>query len=161
MAFLISEDKGGKWGISTVVQANDVHVLVWRQVLLGKKKWSCCTLLQVFQVQISSNVMVYSTEKVVRYQNRPDLRSRSANEIFNTEKKINQRENSCSQPPSSRINVVCTYDRFIMNAIKNCQKERIEINFVLPLCLGNQQPGIYVSCSIHPLKSSITSDGIG
>jgi hypothetical protein len=37
MAFLISEDKGGKWGISTVVQANDVHVLVWRQVLLGKK----------------------------------------------------------------------------------------------------------------------------
>jgi hypothetical protein len=25
MAFLISEDKGGKWGISTVVQANDVR----------------------------------------------------------------------------------------------------------------------------------------
>jgi hypothetical protein len=24
-----------------------------------------------------------------------------------------------------------------MNAIQNCQKEKIEINFVLPLCLGN------------------------
>jgi hypothetical protein len=101
------------------------------------KKLSCCTLLQVFQVQISSNVVVYSTEKVVRYQNRPDLRSRSANEIFNAEKKIIQRENSCSQPPSSRINVVCTNDRFIIHPTKKCQKGKIGINFVLPLCLGN------------------------
>jgi hypothetical protein len=52
-------------------------------------------------------------------------------------KNKSQRENSCSQPPSSRINVVCTNDRFIINPTKKCQKGKIGINFVLPLCLGN------------------------
>jgi hypothetical protein len=96
---------------------------VWRQVHLGQKM----VLLYFASSVTSSNIFkcdVYSTEKVVKYQNRPDLRSRLTNEIFSAEKKTNKRENSCTQQlPSSRINVVCTNDRFIMNANKNCQKK--------------------------------------
>jgi hypothetical protein len=79
------------------------------------KKRSCCTLLQVFQVQIFSNVMRF----LMLRKNR------------------SEREYSCSQPPSSRINVVCTNGRFIISPTKNCQKGRIEMDSVLPLCLGN------------------------
>jgi hypothetical protein len=36
---------------------------------------SSFTLLQVFQVQMFLNVRVLPTEKVVRYNNKPDLKS--------------------------------------------------------------------------------------
>ncbi len=71
---------------------------MWRQVLLDQKM-----VLKCFKIQIFSNAMVYSTEKVVMYQNRPDLCSRSTNEIFKQ-----KRREKCLQLTaySSGINVL-------------------------------------------------------
>jgi hypothetical protein len=48
---------------------------MWRQVPLGLKKLSCCTLLDVLKVQNIFECDGLKIEKVVRYRNknRPDL----------------------------------------------------------------------------------------
>jgi hypothetical protein len=109
------------------------------------KKWSCCTLLQVFQVQIFSNVFYPQKKLWGTKQNKPDLSSRSKNEILNAEKKpIRERENSCSQPPSSRINVVC-----IISPTKNCQKGRKEIDLCPTFMSGKCSQASTVAPSIR------------
>jgi hypothetical protein len=49
---------------------------VYRRVAAGPflvNKFSSCTLLQLFQVEIISKLIV--SDKVVRYKNKPDLQS--------------------------------------------------------------------------------------
>ncbi len=73
-------------------------------------KFSCCTLLEVFKVQIFS---IVTHRKRCEVQNKTSLIcSRSTNEIFSEpllRKKQKRREkNSCNQPPSSGIIVFRT-----------------------------------------------------
>jgi hypothetical protein len=109
--------------------------------LLGEKNCSSCNLLQVFQVQIFLNLIVYPQSCQVqkqawsavvlqmRYRKNPDWdKTKTARE--------NQVPANCSG-----IIVLRTPQRSIINATKlSIRKNKDE--FVLPLSLGNPQPGI-------------------
>jgi hypothetical protein len=84
---------------------------VWLQVKKPKKcLHSCCTLLQVFNVKIFSNVISHRKKcEGTENKNKPDLQSFDK-EIFSEplmrKKNKTEKENSCSsQPPSSGINI--------------------------------------------------------
>jgi hypothetical protein len=86
------------------------------------KKLSCCTLLEVFKVQTFSYVMIYP-QKNNEILSEPLMRKNGERKQY-------------IQTPSSGINKT-PWLWFIINTTQNCQKGKIEINFVLPLCLGN------------------------
>ncbi len=74
-------------------------------------------LLEVFKVQIFPNVMVYPQKKL--WGKKTSLIcSRSTNEIFSElllRKNKNGEIKQCSQPPSSRINILRDYVTFFLN----------------------------------------------
>jgi hypothetical protein len=110
-------------------------------------------------------LIVYSKKNCeVQNKNKPDLQSFNKR-VKSTQikpkwvKKNGKRKHSQSTAKLWNNRTPYYMSRFKINSTKNCQKGRTEINFVLPLCLGNTVRHPQAPQVLHPKKSWMTENG--